>query len=205
METVSQNADTLLSDLPPVHEALIFLKLRTYLSPLTPKGIWLSRTQNTGSVALDLMGIRHLYTSTGHNYFGHYGQAPGTHPVVEVSEVRCLAGRGIEGDRFLDFKPDYKGQITFFAYEVYLLLCAEFPGKQVPPSVFRRNVITEGLDLLALIGTEFEIQGVRFFGTGECSPCEWMNQAFGEGAEEFLKGRGGLRAQILSDGVLLCG
>lgn len=148
------------------------------------------------------MGIKHLYISPGHNYFGHYGQAPGTHPILEVDEVTCLSGRGIEGDRFLDFKPDYKGQITFFEFEVYSLLNEAFPLVNQPPSVFRRNVITQGLDLLALVGEEFEIQGVRFLGTGECSPCEWMNQAYGDGAEAFLKGRGGLRARILSDGVL---
>lgn len=148
------------------------------------------------------MSIRHLYISSGHNYFGHYGQEPGDSPILEIPEIQCWAGRGIEGDRFLDFKPDYKGQITFFAYETYALLCAQYPAVQQPPSVLRRNVVTEGLDLLALIQMPFELQGVRFFGTGECAPCEWMNQAFADGAEAFLKGRGGLRAQILSDGML---
>ena len=64
------------------------------------------------------------------------------------------------------------------------------------------NVITEGMDLNSLIGTEFEIQGVRFLGMAECSPCEWQDQAFHPGTEEALQGRGGLRAKILSDGVL---
>jgi MOSC domain-containing protein YiiM len=39
-------------------------------------------------------------------------------------------------------------------------------------------------------------------GTAHCKPCYWMNQAVGAGAEEFLQGNGGLRAQILSDGVI---
>jgi MOSC domain-containing protein YiiM len=46
------------------------------------------------------------------------------------------------------------------------------------------------------------VQGVRFLGTQESTPCYWMNQAFAEGAEEALKGHGGLRAKILSDGIL---
>jgi MOSC domain-containing protein YiiM len=70
------------------------------------------------------------------------------------------------------------------------------------PSVFRRNVITGGMDLNELIGQEFQIQGVRFRGTEECRPCYWMDQAFAPGANEFLKGRGGLRAVILTDGRL---
>ncbi|HZJ14023.1 MAG TPA: MOSC domain-containing protein [Chthoniobacteraceae bacterium] len=148
------------------------------------------------------ISIRHLYVSPGHNFFGHHEQPAGTHPIVEVRTARCVAGRGIESDRFFDFKPDYKGQITFFAQEVYESLCASLGVQNKPSSVFRRNVITSGVDLNTLIGREFEIQGVRFLGTGECSPCHWQNEAFAPGAEDALQGRGGLRAKILSDGVL---
>jgi MOSC domain-containing protein YiiM len=63
-------------------------------------------------------------------------------------------------------------------------------------------VITRGVDLNDLIGQEFDVQGVRFLGTEECRPCYWMDGAFAPGAQEFLKGRGGLRARILSDGSL---
>ena len=146
--------------------------------------------------------IKHLFISPGHNFVGHHGRAPGEYPIVEVTEVRCLAGRGLEGDRYLDFKADYKGQITFFASEVYEDLCATLGVWDRPPSSFRRNVITSGVDLNTLIGREFTIQGVRFLGTQECAPCYWQDGAFSPGAEEALKGRGGLRAKILSDGVL---
>jgi MOSC domain-containing protein YiiM len=148
------------------------------------------------------ISIRHLYVSPGHNFFGHHERPAGTHPIVEVRTARCVAGRGIEGDRFFDFKPNYKGQITFFAQEVYESLSASLCVRDRPSSVLRRNVITSGVDLNTLIGREFEIQGVRFLGTGECSPCHWQNEAFGPGAEAGLRGRGGLRAKIISDGVL---
>ena len=146
--------------------------------------------------------IKHLFISPGHNFFGHHGQPAGEHPMIEVPEVRCLAGRGMEGDRFLDFKEDYKGQITFFAGEVYDELCARLGVWDRPPSAFRRNVITRGVDLNTLIGKEFTIQGVPFLGTAECSPCHWQDQAFAPGTEEALQGRGGLRAKILADGIL---
>jgi MOSC domain-containing protein YiiM len=146
--------------------------------------------------------IEHLYISPGHNFFGHYGQPPGGNPMIVCEEICCLAGRGIEGDRFLDYKPDYKGQITFFAREVYDQLCAEFNVWDREHWVFRRNVITAGVELPDLYGQEFAIQGVRFLAVGECSPCEWMDSAFHPGAEAWLRGRGGLRAKILTDGVL---
>ena len=122
--------------------------------------------------------------------------------MIEADSVECVAGKGLVGDRFFGYKEDYKGQVTFFAHEVYERMCEQFQLVGVPPSVFRRNLITKGVDLNTLIGQEFEIQGVRFLGTQESAPCHWMNQAFAEGAEEALKGYGGLRAKILSDGVL---
>jgi len=146
--------------------------------------------------------LLHLYISPGHNFRGHHGGAPGQNPVRELEQIRCVAGRGVEGDRYFDHKVDFKGQITFFANEVYEALCAQFNRCDKPPSVFRRNVITRGADLESLIAREFEVQGVRFLGVESCKPCYWMDQAFGPGAEAALHGRGGLRARILSDGLL---
>ena len=133
---------------------------------------------------------------------GHHGKPPSEHATLDVREARMLAGRGIEGDRYLDFKDDYKGQVTFFEWEVYERMIEKFSVVGKGPEIFRRNIITEGVDLNSLIGIEFEVQGVRFLGTQESAPCHWMNHAFAEGAEEALKGHGGLRAKILCDGVL---
>jgi len=144
--------------------------------------------------------ILRIYISPGHNFFGHHGRPPGVHSVVEISRAHCLRARGIEGDRFCDYKDDYRGQITFFADEVYADLREKCGVPDVSPAAFRRNVITRDVDLNALIGQEFEVQGVRFSGTEECRPCAWMNQAFHPRAEALLRGRGGLRARILNDG-----
>jgi hypothetical protein len=146
--------------------------------------------------------ICHLYVSTAHNFVGHHGREPDTHPMIEVTWVECMAGRGIRSDRYFDFKDDYKGQITFFSGEVFDELCAALNIGSQSPSAARRNVITRGLDLNELIEMEFEVQGIRFFGTEECRPCYWMDRAFAPGAQAFLKGRGGLRAKILMDGKL---
>jgi MOSC domain-containing protein YiiM len=146
--------------------------------------------------------ICQLYVSSGHNFFGHHGREPDEHSAVEVPSIDCVAGRGICGDRFFDYKKNYKGQITFFALEVFEELCRALGFPNASSSLLRRNVMTRGIDLNTLIGQEFEVQGVCFFGTGECRPCYWMNRAIAPGAEDFLKGRGGLRAQILTNGTL---
>jgi MOSC domain-containing protein YiiM len=149
--------------------------------------------------------IRQLYISSGHNFFGHHGKPAGGNRIASVPKIECVAGRGIRGDRFFDFKENYRGQITFFAMEEYESLCEALSVRDKSPSVFRRNVITAGMDLNSLIGEEFEIQGVRFLGQEECKPCYWMDQAFAAGAEELLRGRGGLRASILTNGTLRVG
>jgi MOSC domain-containing protein YiiM len=146
--------------------------------------------------------LEHMFISPGHNFFGHHGQPPGDHPVVEVREVHCLAGRGLEGDRFLDYKKDYAGQITFFAMEVFEELCRALSVFDKTPGALRRNVFVRGVDLNSLIGEKFSIQNVEFSGSKECSPCYWMDQSFAPGSEAFLKNRGGLRARILTSGIL---
>ena len=149
--------------------------------------------------------IRAIYTSPQHVYFGHHGKPPGREPMQEQEQVNCVAGAGIEGDRFFSWTENYKGQITFFEEEVYDELCGQLETEGSGPSVFRRNVVTRGIRLQELIGERFTLQGVMFEGSEEASPCYWMDEAFAPGAEELLRGRGGLRARILSDGVLSTG
>ncbi len=149
--------------------------------------------------------IHQMFISPGHNYFGHHGKPAGEDPTVEVNTINCVAGRGIEGDRFFDYKEDYKGQITFFAWEDFEAIKTALHVPTLSAGAFRRNVLVEGMDWSALVGHRFELQGVLFEGTGEAKPCYWMNQAVAPGAEEWLRGRGGLRAKILSDGSLTIG
>jgi hypothetical protein len=153
-------------------------------------------------ILLQPVEICHLYISPGHNFVGHHGREPDTYPMIEVPVIECVAGHGIRGDRYFDFKDDYKGQITFFSLDVFNELCSALQLQDSSPALARRNVITRGVDLNEFIAKEFEIQGVRFYGTQESAPCYWMEQAFAPGAKDFLKGRGGLRAKILSDGKL---
>lgn len=148
------------------------------------------------------MKICHLYISPGHNYFGHHGLPAGDHPVVEVAEIECVAGSGVQGDRFFNYKENYHGQITFFSKEIFNEMSTALKLFGKSPAAARRNVITEGVDLNSLIGAEFELQGVKFRGMAHCKPCYWMDQAFAPGAEDFLQNRGGLRAQILTNGKL---
>ena len=151
------------------------------------------------------MLIRQIFISPGHNYFGHHGRAADDNPLIEVPSIECVAGRGIRGDRFYDYRDNYKGQITFFSFEVFDKLGEHFGLTDKSAGALRRNVIVSGVELNELIGEDFSIQGVRLRGTAHCKPCYWLDQAVVPGAEKFLENNGGLRAQILSDGEIAVG
>jgi MOSC domain-containing protein YiiM len=147
--------------------------------------------------------IHHLYTSPGHNYFGHHEKPPGENPIEEHESIELVAGRGIPGDRFFDFKDDYKGQVTFIDLAVVDAIREHAGNPGLPASAFRRNVVVSGIDLNALVGERFRLNGILLEGTQECSPCYWMDRACGRpGTEALMKGRGGLRCRILESGSL---
>src|ERR1043165_5059563 len=92
-----------------------------------------------------------IYISPGHKYFGRWGKEAGTAGIEEVAEVECVAGAGLVGDRFFQYKPDYKGQITFFQKEIHDEICEKLGVSGVPPYVYRRNILVVGIDLNGLI------------------------------------------------------
>jgi hypothetical protein len=148
------------------------------------------------------MELLRIFLSDGHAYFGRFGQPAAPHAMQAVERVECVAGYGLRGDRFFGYRPDYKGQVTFFSADVFAELCATFRCHGADPSALRRNLFVRGVDLNTLIGREFELQGVRLLAVEECRPCHWMNQAIAPGAEDWLRGRGGLRCRVLSTGWL---
>ena len=148
--------------------------------------------------------IKHIFVSEGHNYYGRYGKGSLSHSIVERDQVELVAGSGIVGDRFFDYKEDYKGQITLFSQSTVEAVRNDL-GYAVTADLFRRNVVLEGMSAEELIGKRFRIGELEFTGSCEAAPCFWMDEACGEGTHEFLKGRGGLRARITAGGVLQTG
>lgn len=146
--------------------------------------------------------VEGIWISPGHDFRGRFGKGRENHGVVALDEVDCVAGSGLVGDRYYDYKEDFKGQVSFISSEILDELREKFGD--VDPTSLRRNVLVRGGDLEALVGKKFSVQGVVFEGSEDCEPCFWMNEAVGEGAEEFLKGRcrAGIRARILTDGKL---
>ena len=148
-----------------------------------------------------------IWISEGNDFRGRHELGRLNHGIRGVQEVECVAGMGLRGDRYFGYKPDFKGQVTFFDADAVQAVRDRFSQPELSSSLFRRNLIVRGVDLAEWVGKRFRFQGVEFEASEECKPCYWMDEAVAPGAEEFLKTnfRGGLRARVLSDGVLRIG
>ncbi|MEK7953282.1 MOSC domain-containing protein [Luteolibacter soli] len=148
--------------------------------------------------------LLHIFVSAGHDYWGRNGEGRMQHGISDLPEVECIAGKGLVGDRYFNSRPDAKGQVTFFDMRVVEEVRRHFKLSKLPASVFRRNLIVEGVDLREWKGKRFLFQGIEFEGSQECRPCEWMDRVIALGGEEFLRGnfRGGLRAKVRTSGML---
>lgn len=150
--------------------------------------------------------IRHIFISAGHNYLGRPKDGPDHHLTQDVEEVEAHARLGLVGDRYYGVQAHFDAQVTFVAWEVFNVVTNELGLQELSPALMRRNVVIEGVPLNQLIEREFSLvfgdASVRFLGVRHCAPCAWMDAMIGPGAWALLKGRGGLRARILSNGVL---
>jgi len=146
-----------------------------------------------------------IWISPGHDFVGRHGKGRLENGLEPRQSVSCVAGKGIEGDRYFDHKENYKGQVTFFSEDVAADLeqALDLPG--LDRSAMRRNVLLKGIDLNTLVGKRFRLGDLILTGSEECSPCYWMNEAVGPGAHEWLKGNGGLRCRIETGGILPTG
>jgi molybdopterin synthase catalytic subunit/MOSC domain-containing protein YiiM len=145
-----------------------------------------------------------IYISPGHDFRGRHGLGRLDHGMLPLAEVECLAGRGLKGDRYAEREPGHKGQVTFFDAATVDAVRALHQQPDIPASAFRRNLIVRGVNPGDWIGRRFLFQGIVFEGSEECRPCYWMDETIAPGTEEFLRAdcRGGLRARILTNGIL---
>jgi MOSC domain-containing protein YiiM len=121
-----------------------------------------------------------------------------------VERVRALAGRGLEGNRyFFDDAPPGRA-VTLIAVEAVEALEREH-GISLEPEATRRNVLTRGVDVNALVGKRFRIGDVECEGVELCEPCEHLQSLTKPGIIKGLVHRGGLNADVLTDGEIAVG
>jgi MOSC domain-containing protein YiiM len=126
---------------------------------------------------------------------------------VRHPSANAVAGRGLDGDHHqapvtlfgLDHTPE--NQLTLIEAEALDALARKL-GEPLPEGASRRNLVTRGVRLNALVGRTFRIGAVRARGIERCDPCLHLESMTRPGVLRGLVNRGGLRAEVLSDGVL---
>ena len=125
--------------------------------------------------------------------------------IDEISEIKVLSGKGMLGDRhFHDYK-DHKGQITLIEKENIDYYNNKYKSK-IPYTDFRRNIVTEGIELNSLVKKEIEIGTIKILPYELCKPCLHLEQMVSgkDIIKEFLR-RGGLRCEVLVSGKVKIG
>ena len=122
-----------------------------------------------------------------------------------VESVRAFAGRGLEGKRyFYDGEAPAGRAITLIAAEAVEAMEREH-GISIEPRASRRNVVTRGVDVNDLVGKRFRVGDVECEGVELCEPCSHLEAMTKPGVIKGLVHRGGLNADILSDGAINVG
>jgi MOSC domain-containing protein YiiM len=122
-----------------------------------------------------------------------------------VDSVRALAGRGLDGNRyFFDGDAPPGTALTLIAAEAVEAMEREH-GISIEPRESRRNVVTRGIDVNELVGKRFRVGDVECRGIELCEPCTSLQAMTKPGIIKGLAHRGGLNADILSDGEMSVG
>lgn len=129
-----------------------------------------------------------------------------------VRSIEVIAHRGLVGDRyymhsgtFSDAEPRGPGREITLIEEENVDLLAEHAHRIINPGDLRRNLVTRGFRLNEFVGKEFMVGDLRLRGVRLCHPCKHLERLCGLDVIAALKGKGGLRADILDSGWLRVG
>ena len=129
---------------------------------------------------------------------------------LSINKVRAIAKRGLETDRYFQGTGTFSTregsgrQLTLIEEET-LQYVRDTCGISLSGEESRRNIVTRQIDLNELVGHKFLIGAVLVEGTRLCHPCKHLEKLTGKKLLSPLKDRGGLRANILTDGTISIG
>lgn len=130
-------------------------------------------------------------------------------PTQGVEQAKAVPGRGLEGDRYFlkqgtFFEPEPSFELTLIEAEAMEAAKRDYE-LELAAGEARRNIVTRDVALNHLVGKEFRVGEVRVRGIRLCEPCNHLQRLTGAPVIKSLRHRGGLRAQILSEGVIRVG
>jgi MOSC domain-containing protein YiiM len=130
-------------------------------------------------------------------------------PMRRVTTARAIPGRGLEGDRYAERAGTFTPRNGEGVGHDLTLIEAEAldelrlaGGRRLGYAEARRNIVTRGVDLNALVGRRFKVGEVECIGRRLCEPCAHLERLTQAGVLRGLIHRGGLRADILTEGAI---
>jgi MOSC domain-containing protein YiiM len=130
-------------------------------------------------------------------------------PMESLACVEAIAGRGLVGDRYFtgtgywSKNAGVSREVTLIEIEAIEAMARE-KGVIVPHAA-RRNLVTRGVSLNHLVGRVFQVGAAWLRGTRLCEPCQYLEGLTVKGVLSGLIHRGGLRADIVSGGIIQVG
>jgi MOSC domain-containing protein YiiM len=127
-----------------------------------------------------------------------------------IREARAEAGRGLEGDRYFEKLGTYSNipepgrQVTLVEMEAIEAVMRE-SGVYITPGDARRNLITRGVALNDLVGKQFRVGEATLVGVELCEPCAHLVSLIGKNVLRAFVHRGGIRADVVSSGMIRTG
>ena len=122
--------------------------------------------------------------------------------IKSVNNIKAIAGKGLVNEYHFKNNNNKRCQITLIEIENINYYNRKY-GVSIPSINFRRNIITEGIRLNELVGSEFSIGKVKVKAHDLCRPCKYLQESLKQKniIREFLQ-KGGLRCEILTDGEI---
>jgi len=124
-------------------------------------------------------------------------------PMLVADTVDAMLGNGLHEDRYS--KAGGNRQVTLIAAEGLTAIASHLGRSEVSPLDLRRNIVTSGINLLALKSRRFRIGEAILEATGECHPCSRMEEVFGTGGYNAVRGFGGITARVIQGGRIALG
>jgi MOSC domain-containing protein YiiM len=132
------------------------------------------------------------------------GLRPARRAPVEVVATAEIEDRGLQGDFFRGAVAAPRA-VTLIQAE-HLAVIASILGRDtIDPALLRRNIVVSGINLQSLKQKGFQIGSAILFGTGNCAPCQLMEEQLGPGGFNAMRGHGGITAKVIQPGKIAIG
>ena len=122
--------------------------------------------------------------------------------ITNVNFVEAVKGKGLIGDRKFKNENNKKSQLTLIEIE-NIKYFNEAVGSSIKPVDFRRNIITQGVNLNKLVNKEFLVGKIKLKAHDLCRPCKYLEDLLNQkNLVKLLMLKAGLRCEILTSGKI---